>query len=459
MEPQHDASTSYRVHVLEASARARRGVIQCEIGKGKNLSFSSEALESYCFSPREPIIFDALLLAAAVEFCDRGLRRPTASWSRDILLRLPVHDASRWKSAAVIGTLTEALNFLTGDRWTFDFHERKYNELLPGQRPLNLSVNTNAVMPFSDGLDSWSVGTLFERNRGAEFLRVRVLSSRVGRAPSDRLLPFASIPYDVRTRTNNQPGNAGRHRGFKFALVSGLAAYLAGVDKVIMPESGQGALGPALVPVGSVYPDFRSHPQFTAKMERFLTALFGCRINYDFPRLWNTKGETGRDAVAHAADPDVWKKTRSCWQHNGRVSIDGKRRQCGVCAACMLRRLSVHAAGLQESPNTYVWENLGSRTFEAGAPANFSKPPKPYQEYAVAGALHMDNLATFGTLQLQQASLKRHVFQIAQCLGESPVIVEGKLRTLLTKHAEEWGNFVKSPGDESFVKPWARAAA
>ena len=32
-------------------------------------------------------------------------------------------------------------------------------------------------------------------------------------------------------------------RGFKFAMISGLAAYLTGANKIIIPESGQGLSG------------------------------------------------------------------------------------------------------------------------------------------------------------------------------------------------------------------------
>ncbi len=53
------------------------------------------------------------------------------------------------------------------------------------------------------------------------------------------------------------------------------STYLAGASRVIVPESGQGALGPALVPVGQAYVDYRSHPLFTERMERFLAALLG----------------------------------------------------------------------------------------------------------------------------------------------------------------------------------------
>ncbi|WP_299783115.1 hypothetical protein [uncultured Roseobacter sp.] len=47
-------------------------------------------------------------------------------------------------------------------------------------------------------------------------------------------------------------------------------------------------------------------------------------------------------------------------------------RQCGVCAACMLRRLSLHAAGYDEPSDRYVWEDLGAKDFRSGASNQFS---------------------------------------------------------------------------------------
>jgi hypothetical protein len=137
--------------------------------------------------------------------------------------------------------------------------------------------------------------------------------------------------------------------------------------------------GPVLVPLAQTYPDYRSHPLFTMRMERFLEALLGRPIRYEFPWLWNTKGETLRAAMECAKEPNGWRKTRSCWQGNRRASIKdsvstkGALRQCGVCAACMLRRLSVHSAGLSETPSNYVWENLGTSSFRDGAASAFSK--------------------------------------------------------------------------------------
>jgi 7-cyano-7-deazaguanine synthase in queuosine biosynthesis len=399
-------------------------------------------------------------LATGVESpADRSLRRPARRWGRRITLQLPVHDVQHWSTTSVVVTLVEALNFLTGDLWTLDFKPRKHPAPSPLQRPLRLVADAKAVMPFSDGLDSWAVAIIEKHELGAEPIRVRLSSRKTGRKPSDPHLPFAFVPYKVKAKSNNQPSTTGRHRGFKFTMISAIAAYLANVNRVIVSESGQGALGPALVPVGQMYPDYRSHPLFTMRMERFVAALFGRSIRYDFPRLWFTKGETLLAANRLSIDDDAWKKTRSCWQGNRRAGIGGERRQCGICAGCILRRVSVHAAGQFEEKQNYIWENLGVSTFEKGSAPTFSKTIKPFQQYFIAGVLHMDHLAELARSRHAQATLGRHAFELAQWRGGHHGDIAVKLRRLLEKHAEEWKSFVLSLGVESFFKPLARAAA
>jgi hypothetical protein len=82
---------------------------------GRDLKFSTAALESYAFARWKPVIYDAMILAAAVEYADRTMKRPSLGWTRKITLRVPVHDPGRWSDPAVANALDEALRFLTGE--------------------------------------------------------------------------------------------------------------------------------------------------------------------------------------------------------------------------------------------------------------------------------------------------------------------------------------------------------
>ena len=445
----------HRVDVVEPGRSARRHRLRCEIGE--NLKFDTAGLEAYCFANWDARVFDAFVLAAAVQFCDHTKARPSAWWGREIMLRLPVHDLMHWRSAAVSGPLQGALEFLTGDRWHLEFVARTKPADPPRQRNFSLPDDACAVIPFSDGLDSRAVAGLAEREHGQKLIRVR-LGSRPLNNHHVKVehMPFASVPYRVLYGRRGSVETSARSRGFKFALLSGIAANLSQARQVIMPESGQGALGPVLVPVGQAYEDYRNHPLFTDRMKAFLSALFGHEIHYVNPGLWHTKAETVAAFIAACTDGKNWAQTRSCWQGQRQASVSGRWRQCGICAACMLRRMSVHAISGTEDKETYIWEDLSAARFEEGAAAGFrkNKPQGALYEYAIAGTLHLDHLAGLQHSPANQVPLDRQVFQLSRSLGLSEQETRQKLERLLTRHAEEWKNFLGSLGSHSFVAQW-----
>jgi len=450
---------SIKIQTVEPGVHARRGWIQCEIGQ--NVQFSTGKLESYCIAEWDPIVYDALLVAATVEFADRMQRRPSLSWQREIDLVIPVHDPDRWGDRQVSESLVDVLNFLTGDRWKVEFCARNQELPAPRQGKFSLPTELSAVIPFSDGLDSRCVAGILGREMGDKLIRVRLGSKTCdGKALSCQRQPFTSVPYHVRSGRRQFVESSARSRGFKFALLSGLAAYLTKAGEVIVSESGQGALGPALVPVGQGYEDYRSHPLFTDRMERFLLTLLQHRVKFNFPRLWHTKAETLRKFVEECSDSSSWSGTWSCWQQTRQVSVDGKKRQCGICAACLLRRLSVHAAGLAESKQTYVWEDLTAKTFEAGAAMPFArkKITRALREYAVAGTLHLDQLAGLRKSTANSRMMDLSAFQLGQSFNLAEADIRSRLDRLLLQHETEWKGFVHSLGSASFLANWATEA-
>lgn len=442
-----------QVDVVEKGGAPRRGWTRCEIGT--NIDFNTEKMESYFFKTWDFVLYDALLVAAAVEFCDGLKKRRAFEWTRKIDLRIPVHEQTRWNDPKVKCALHEALCFLTGDQWNIVFHARKTDAPAPSQGRFVLPTGKLAVIPFSNGLDSCSVAGIEGQKLKDKLVRIRLgPEQRDGKSCAREAEPFTSLPYSVK---GPHKESSARSRGFKFGVVSGLAAYLTNVKRVIMPESGQGALGPALLPLGQVYGDYRSHPAFLRKLERFIAALLGTAVEYELPRLWYTKGET---LAAHLAqltgNKTTWSRTRSCWQQNRHASVDHKTRQCGICAACLLRRLSVHAAGQSESKSTYVWEDLSAPTFEAGASTNFAKEKitGAMRNYAIAGALHLDHLAGLRTSATSRMELELSTYQLARACGDPAESTRVKLDRLLSQHETEWKDFMAALGPNSFLNQW-----
>lgn len=447
---QRPNSRELKVSVLESAPNgtARTDVLVL----GQDIEFSTQDLESYATSNWDPVVFDAMIVAAVVEYCDRSLTRLSASWARDFKIKVPVHDPNRWNEPEVYEALHDALGFLTGDRWHFAFTQRTTSEPPPRQGYLEMPPKTEATLAFSDGMDSRAVAGLVRAELGHTLVRVRLGSKRADKPPKGQ--PFTAVPYKLKKKVRNQETSA-RNRGFRFALVSGLASHICGASHIIIPESGQGALGPVLAPVAHAYPDYRNHPAFLLRMQRFLSALLGTDTKYSFPRLWYTKGQTLRAYLALGIDGDEWKTTRSCWKSAQWSSVDGQFRQCGVCAACMLRRLSVHAAGQTEKNETYIAQDLTAANLAHSVPPSFEKMNNAFREYAIAGVLHMDHLADLSR-EDGRAGLRRQAYEIANRLGLSVEQTEQNIKEMISQHAAEWDAFTASLGSRSFIQNWVR---
>ena len=437
------------VDVVGPAGRALRGWTPFVFKR--DFDFSTTGLESYALSAWEDVIFDAMVVAAAVEYADSVSRRWRSHWARRLSIRIPVHDPDRWGAPAVSNALHDALGFVTGDRWSIQFVRRRCCPGAAPERYLSLPVQTEAVQAYSDGMDSLAVAGILRAKLGDRLVRVRV----GGKRPSGtkRGDAFTAVPYRVVVKRSNREPTA-RSRGFKFALIAGIAAYLTGARRVVFPESGQGALGPRLVNVGDSYPDYRNHPLFTRRMEQFLRALLHTDIEYEFPRLWNTKGETLAEFVA-LGDDGSWRTTKSCWRNNRWSSVNGSWRNCGICAACMLRRVSVYAAGLSEAPDTYVCTDMRAETLERAVDPDFTRMTGAYRDYGIAGVLHMDHLAAMARRDFRPF-VARHASLLARPLGHSRHQTQELLQQLLDRHAEEWSRYLGSLGAHSFVRQLVR---
>ncbi len=448
----------HRVDAIEVGETPRDGARVATLGK--TLVLSIEGLKDFFFASWRYDLIDLLVIAAAVEYCDLSVRRPAWGWARSFDLLVAVHEEEIWNTLPVRDALEEALAFLTGDRWRVSFTERRNPVVKITPRRLDLNTPDRVIMPYSDGLDSRAVAAIIEEKEKGGLVRVRLGSKGVDSAKvPHRKRRFATVPFDVKLGKRQRIESSARSRGFKFAVITGIAAQLAPVDRIVVTESGQGALGPILVSSGQSYPDYRVHPAFTRRIERLFLALTDKAPTYEYPRIWNTKGETLALASA-LANPPTWHDTRSCWQDSRRVSFEGERRQCGVCAACMLRRMSIYTARIDEPTSRYIWEDLGAAEMEDGVVAGFSGMSPAFRDYGLAGILHLDHLAALSGSALHERTVRRVARETADALGIEMAEGERGLKDLLARHRAEWLGFLASLGSQSFVarvagvSPW-----
>lgn len=429
------------------SSRAPRCKNSKIVKLGRDIEFSPSALDSYNYRGWKPVHHDLLVLSSALEYADRIKRRTPSRWHREFKIIVPVNDLHRWNDYDVRTSLSEALRKLTGDNWNFEFY-RASEECVDQarQRHLPIGGEKEFAIAFSDGLDSKCVTGIYESNSSA--LKVRI--SNRGQK-SEVKEPFDRIPFTVKAPSNE---SSQRTRGFKFAAATAIASDLAGIQKVIVPESGQGALGPVLLPIHNVYADYRNHPSFFRKMERFIRVLLGITLIYEQPRLWSTKGETIQEYLRiTGASPNSLNLTRSCWQTRWNVESRKIRSQCGLCAACLLRRMSMFSAGIDESADAYMFSDLSNKDFkESTRTESNAISYRTMIQYGIVGARHLDHLSQLATAP--DIYLLPYAHAIARDQPSEKELVLEKLRLLLIRHSQEWKEFVSSLGSDTFIKNW-----
>ena len=151
------------------------------------------------------------------------------------------------------------------------------------------------------------------------------------------------------------------------------------------------------------------------------------------------------------ADSPPWTSSRSCWQGSRHASVSGYRRQCGICAACLLRRTSVHAAGESEDAEAYVWEDLRALRFEEGAASAFGRKQPKGALYAIAGVLHLQHMAELSEHFEDSAPLKTEVFLPSRLFDLDRDQTRNRPMRMLGQRCEEGNGFVGSLGTSSFI--------
>jgi 7-cyano-7-deazaguanine synthase in queuosine biosynthesis len=287
-------------------------------------------------------------------------------WTRTLDVSIPVRSLETWASAA--DALAEAVSFLTGDSWSFEFTAapRKFS-----QRRANRRVRAHGFpkSPFvsllSGGLDSF-IGAIDLLHKHEE--RLLFVSHYDGHVSGpakdqDKLRQLLSLKYgqrithlQVRAGVVTEDTDGGKY-AFETSFRSrsliflGLAVYSAlkvgeGVP-VLIPENGPIALNMPLNPSRRGACSTRTvHPFFISSINRVLSAV-GIPHAVENPYKRRTKGEMVKECLGQ----EVLKKgiplTNSCGKA-GRKGHWANRsaRACGVCVPCLLRRAALHAAGL-----------------------------------------------------------------------------------------------------------------
>jgi hypothetical protein len=309
---------------------------------------------------------DFAAIAMAVTAADTFVSRLEAAngWARSFELVVPLNQPDLWTPLKPI--LERGLAFLSGDEWNFEFTGGGVPPpptavIKRRLRRFDLSA-LDCVALFSGGLDS-ALGALDLLDQKLRPLLV----SHAPRGDSEHQdLVAARLPAVCqRFSFNSYPTWSGvdddsmRTRSFQFIAVAALAADAISqfrngkIVDLYLCENGFIALNPPLTVrrIGSLSTR-TAHPHFLGA----ITALFegaGLPVRIDNPYHHQTKGEMLAAHAGRADIDDLVAESVSCgkWKR--------KNQQCGRCLPCLIRRASIHAAGLSDA-TAYQTQNLSN---------------------------------------------------------------------------------------------------
>jgi 7-cyano-7-deazaguanine synthase in queuosine biosynthesis len=450
-------TTKIRAHAASVPPKSKPGELLCHVGN--DIKISAGALELFCFKQLTDKEEDLVLLAGVVAFADRSVRRLVANgWRRNLHVVMPVKNPEWWSAYSLSSTLIDALRFLTGDAWSFEFVKRKGKSVKLKQSELALGAGKFVVMPFSNGLDSFSESRLLSvgfPNTAAIRLTAWNRSLAGGRdwvteADGTR---YRRVSLPVALATGKHAEQTFRSRSFMFSTLAGLAAAMSNAEAIFIPEAGQGALGPSLVPVGQESPHRGSHPKFSQFMMAFFQAFWGKAISIQHPQLWRTKGEV----LALLQSKDLqhgWEKTTSC-SRDQRVTSTARHKkiQCGICSGCLLRRMSLFSAGYNDPNSNYFWDDLAASTLEKALCSDARRTVSPNdRDIAVHAVLAMEELARQADLPADHPGHQKALIDSGGDQAKKDSGNHNPLTRLLTAHKTEWRAFTDSLGKDSWIR-------
>ncbi len=309
---------------------------------------------------------DFLTIALAVTAADTFVQREKEAadgWSRNLILELPLHDPNRW--IPLKKKLEEALHFLSGDIWTFDFKQGGYKPPHPyGRRYKKINLRgLDCVSLFSGGLDS-AIGAIdhiedsrcpllishgYTFDKGKQDVVANKLRGNFGRLQLNAAPYFALGKNEITMRTRSLNFIA-------FAVIGASAlqqiSQLTIIDLYI-PENGFISLNAPLTHrrVGSLSTR-TTHPHFVKEIQTLFDSVgIPCKIIN--PYQFKTKGQMVLECQNQALLNAIVDDTVSCshWKR--------EKQQCGVCVPCSIRRAALLEGGITDNVN-YAFNDITS---------------------------------------------------------------------------------------------------
>ena len=305
------------------------------------------------------LAIDLLYLSIFVFVSDRIVKRDTQNdgWTRTIKLNVPVSDIDFWNSQKVL--VTDMLNFLSGDNWTFEFRPKTvYQEQIyySSKKYQELDKRSyDKICMFSGGLDSF-IGAidLLEDSTSSILLVSHYGGGKGTKSYQDDIFKAVKNKYELDDRdqvqsyvvARNGKEDTTRTRSFMFfshAIVYGSA--FGRKTQLYIPENGYISLNVPLS--GSRFGSSSTrttHPYYMKKLQTLINNM-NLDIKIINPYQFKTKGEMMKECKNSSFLKEQYVKTMSCSHpDNGRFKKEKTSKHCGDCIPCIVRKAAIISA-------------------------------------------------------------------------------------------------------------------
>jgi 7-cyano-7-deazaguanine synthase in queuosine biosynthesis len=306
------------------------------------------------FGPAPDHAIDLVRFGTGAYLADQLSRRLT-TFSRTIDLAVHVLDAVAWTDD-VLADLADLMASLTGDTWRLTALPTDGVRMVPD--PDREAPALTRVALLSGGLDSFAGAVLSSADPGVAYLgqwdqpgvKAAQNAIRSWFHRSDRRIEYVQVRHGVRDAKTKRDRTT-RSRSFLFMTLGIALAAARQATTLEVPENGYTSLNPPLGPDrGGALSTRSTHPETFERVNHLLEVL-GINVRAVNPHASLTKGELVH-AAAMASPGDFAAgaaETLSCAKLNGNWLGGNSNHSCGLCFACMVRRASLHAAGVRDS--------------------------------------------------------------------------------------------------------------
>lgn len=354
-----------------------------------NVYINPESISRDLGQPLDSLSLDLCEIAAYVFMADKSFKRGDyGKWTRDFSFLVPVRNPARWNSVKAL--LIRTVATLSGDNVEFHFVKKieeksdKKDAKASGEAPTSARHEADCVSLFSGGLDSFAgAAYLLKQGRNPLFAShyVSSLKRLQGKLIEGIEKQFKRkvehFQYRVTSRTtkttryrfeNNESSH--RARSFMFLSYATVAAATRGLSDIFICENGVLSLN---VPISDARKGTRStrhaHPLFLQYFNQLINALYERTFFVQNPFQFWTKAQEAKLLEKMNLHPLI-KDTVTCWGYPNQTLKYPNSNHCGYCIPCIVRRVSVAAAGLAAYDDQYVIDVFN---LKPNAPEKYSR--------------------------------------------------------------------------------------